>query len=82
MAYPIFIQDVTLIPAIVAFTGTPEEVVRGVWDEAKKKGYSPVLHVAGDMPESKVCHVCDIRARKDANVCACCGHIFGAEEED
>lgn len=82
MAYPVFIQDECMIPAIEAFTGVPEMKIRKVWLEAKKKGYSAVLDVVGDMPESKVCPSCDIRAREDQTICVMCGHLFGNEVED
>lgn len=81
MAYPVFIQDECMIPAVAAFTGRPEQVVRKVWEKAKKKGYSPVLDVPGDMPESKFCPSCGIRARKDATVCVMCGHLYSGDDE-
>lgn len=76
MAYPVFIQAEWFIPAVVDMTGRPEKEVRKVWEEASKKGYSAVLHVPGEMPETKACPSCDVRARKDAEFCVMCGHVY------
>lgn len=76
MAYPVFIQDEWMIPAIVDLTGRSEKEVRKVWKDAKEGRSSAVLNVPGEMPETKACPSCDIRAREDAMLCVICGHLY------